>query len=113
MHIMSMLGIAREVKLSHSSRHSLDQPVERRNNTCWMTRLALCHILHSTWGRWRCHSCSQSQHLHRISSSTASTYNLPAAVPWATEQHNPHPIPSGVVTKDNLLFTSVLIQLWG
>lgn len=33
MHIMSMLGMARAVKLSHSSRHSLDQPAERRNVT--------------------------------------------------------------------------------
>lgn len=105
MHIMSMLGMAREVKLSHSSRHSLDQPVERRNNT----RLALCYILHSTRGSWGCHSCSQSQQFHRISSSTVSTYNLSAAVPWATEQHSP----PRAVSKDNLLLTSVLIQLWG
>lgn len=33
MHIMSMLGMAKEVKLSHSSRHSLDQPVEQRGDT--------------------------------------------------------------------------------
>lgn len=45
MHIMSMLGMAREVKLSHSSRHSLDQPAERRNIAEWMTRLSMCYIL--------------------------------------------------------------------
>lgn len=42
MHIMSMLGMAKEVKLSHSSRHSLDQPAEQRHPM--ETRVAKSHL---------------------------------------------------------------------